>query len=80
MTLVPNPKLNDNQKAMVEKDFGMSDGRFRISVRKALAHYTLQRYQVAVTVDETTDEFKFPIILLDSDKKKMSPYLFGSES
>ena len=80
LTLVPNPKLNDSQKVMVEKDFGMSDGRFRISVRKALAHYTLQRYQAAITVDETADEFKFPIILLDSDRKKLSPYLFDSES
>ena len=80
LTLVPNPKLNDRQKAMVEKDFGMSDGRFRISVRKALAHYTLQRYQAAITANETVDEFKFPIILLDSDRKKLSPYLFDSES
>lgn len=80
LTLVPNPKLSDGQKALVEKDFGMPEGRLQISVRKALAHYTLQRYQAAITVDEAADEFKFPIILLDSDRKKLSPYLFGSES
>ena len=80
LTIVPNPKLNDGQKALVEKDFGMPDGRLQISVRKALAHYTLQRYQAATTVDHAADEFKFPIILLDSDQKKLSPFLFGSES
>ena len=58
----------------------MPDGRFRISVRKALAHYTLQRYQATITVDEAADEYKFPIIILDSDRTKMSPYLFDSES
>ncbi len=41
----------------------MPDGRFWISVRKALAHYTLRRYQATITVDEAADEFKFPIIL-----------------
>jgi len=80
LTLVPNPKLNDGQKALVEKDFGMPDGRLQMTVRKALAHYTLQRYQVAISVDEVGDEFKFPIILLESDRRKLSPYLFGSES
>jgi len=80
LTLVPNPKLNEGQKALVEKDFGMPDGRLQISVRKALAHYTLQRYQVAITVDEADDEFKYPVILLDTDRKQLSPYLFGAES
>lgn len=80
LSIVPNPKLNDGQKALVEKDFGMQDGKLQISVRKALIHYTLQRYQTAITVDEAVDEFKFPIILLDSDPKKLSPYLLGSES
>ena len=80
LTLVANPKLNDGQKALVEKDFGMPDGRLQLSVRKALAHYTLQRYQAAISIDETADEFKYPIILQDSDRKKLSPYLFSSES
>ncbi len=80
LTLVANPQLNDGQKALVEKDFGMPDGRLQLSVRKALAHYTLQRYQVAISIDEAADEFKYPIILQDSDRKKLSPYLFSSES
>lgn len=79
LTLLPNPKLNDGQKAIVEKDYGMPDGRLQISVRKALAHYSLQRYQAAISVDEAADEYKFPVVLLDSDRKKISPYLFSPE-
>lgn len=79
LTIVPNPKLNDGQKAIVEKDYGMPDGRLQITVRKALAHYSLQRYQAAITVDEAADEYKFPIILIDTDRKKLSPYLFSTE-
>lgn len=80
LTIVPNPKLNEGQKALVEKDFGMPDGRLQISVRKALAHYTLQRYQAAITLNEAEDEVKFPIILLASDRKKVRPFLFGAVS
>lgn len=76
LTLIPNPKLNDGQKALVEKDFGMPDGRLQLSVRKAIAHYTLQRYQAAITENEAADEFKFPIMLQVLDRKKLSPYLF----
>ena len=77
LTLIPNTKLNDGQKALVEKDFGMPDGRLQLSVRKALAHYTLQRYQAAITPEEAVDERQYPIQLLESDRKKLSPYLFG---
>lgn len=80
LTLVPNPKLNDKQKTVVEKDFGMPDGRLQIRTRKALAHYTLQRYQAAITVDEAADELKFPIILLEADRKRMTPLMFGAEA
>jgi predicted DNA-binding transcriptional regulator YafY len=80
VTLMPNPRLNEGQKALVEKDFGMPDGRLQISVRKALAHYTLQRYQVATTATEELDEFKFPIVLQDSDREELGPYLFGPKT
>lgn len=60
LTLIPNPKLNEAQKALVEKDFGMPDGRLQIPVKKALAHYTLQRYQAAITLAEAEDALKYP--------------------
>ncbi len=80
LTLIPNPKLSVEQKALVERDFGMPDGRLQIYVRKALAHYSLQRYQAAITLDEADDTLKFPIVLQDADWKKLTPYLFESES
>jgi predicted DNA-binding transcriptional regulator YafY len=80
LTLIPNTKLNDGQKALVEKDFGMPDGRLQLSVRKALAHYTLQRYQAAIAPKEADNEFQYPIQLLESDRKKLNPYLFAQSS
>jgi len=80
LTLIPNSKLTDGQKALVEKDYGMPDGRLQLTVRKALAHYTLQRYQAAITRDDAEDEFKHPIQLLESDLKKISPYLFSANA
>lgn len=80
LTLIPNTKLSDDQKALVEKDFGMTDGRLQLSVRKALAHYTLQRYQVAISPKEVDSKLQYPIQLLESDRKKLNPYLFAQSS
>ncbi len=80
LTLMPNPQLTPPQKALVEKDFGMPDGRLQISVRKALAHYTLQRYQAALTLDEAQDALKYPLVLQASDIEKLSAYLFNQAS
>ena len=80
LTLLPNAKLSDVQKAIVEKDFGMPDGRLQLFVRKALAHYTLQRYQVAISPKEADNKYQYPIQLLESDRKKLNPYLFTQNS
>lgn len=80
LTLIPNPKLNEAQKALVEKDFGMPDGRLQIPVKKALAHYTLQRYQAAITLAEADDALKYPLVLQRSDIEKLSSYLFDQAS
>jgi hypothetical protein len=63
---------------LVEKDFGMPDGRLQLSVRKSLAHYTLQRYQAGITADDAGDEFKYPVVLQELDREKLRPYLFDS--
>lgn len=78
LSLVPNSRLSEWQKSLIEQDFGMGDGRLQISVRKALAQYTLQRYQAAITEEEAADAVRFPIQLIDTDRKKLSPYLFGA--
>ena len=39
----PHPKLSDAQKKVIALDYGMRDGKTRITVRKALLYYTLKR-------------------------------------
>ncbi|MEB5477556.1 helix-turn-helix transcriptional regulator [Acinetobacter pollinis] len=76
LTLIPNPNLSEPQKLLVEKDFGIPDGRLQIFVKKALANYTLQRYQVATTLEEAKEFFKYPLILQVSDIEKLPSYHF----
>ena len=78
ITLVPNTQLNDGQKSLVEKDYGMPDGRLQLRVRKSLAHYTLQRYQAAVTEEEIANFSQYHVQLIESDRQSLYPYLFGS--
>ena len=78
ITLTPNEKLSAHQKALVERDFCLPDGRLVLSVRRALAHYTLQRYQAAVAEDEAASFTKYPLQLQASDRAKIGPYLFGN--
>lgn len=78
ITLVPNSGLSPKQQALVEKDYGMPDGRMQLSVRKALAHYTLHRYQAAITAEEAENAKQFPLQLMVSDRAKLNPYLFST--
>ena len=80
ITLVPNTQLTDGQKTLVEKDYGMPEGRLQLRVRKSLAHYTLQRYQAAITDEEIANSSQYHIQLMEQDRKKLYPYLFGSNS
>jgi predicted DNA-binding transcriptional regulator YafY len=79
LNIVPNAALSEDQQRMVEKDYAMQDGRLQIIIRKALAHYTLQRYQAAILPEEATQGKKFQIMLLETDRDKLGPYLFGSQ-
>ena len=80
LTLVPNRNLSEAQRSLVERDYGIADGRLRIKVKKALAHYTLQRYQAAIS-EEQIERFKeHPLQLLPSDLPQVKSYLFGTEA
>jgi predicted DNA-binding transcriptional regulator YafY len=79
LSLIPNLLLTDAQKTLVERDFGMPEGRLQLTVRKALAHYTLQRYQAAITEQEAERVREHPLQLLPGDRTKLEPYLFGRE-
>jgi len=39
----PHPDLSDNQRRAIEMDYGMEEGRAKISVRRALLFYALKR-------------------------------------
>lgn len=42
----PDWRLNAAQKAIIETDFGMTQGQLVVSSRRALVKYVLQRYQI----------------------------------
>ncbi|WP_028628830.1 WYL domain-containing protein [Metapseudomonas resinovorans] len=42
----PDPRLKPSQKALIEVDYGMQDGRLVLDTRGALVQYVLQRYQI----------------------------------
>ncbi|MGE8045563.1 helix-turn-helix transcriptional regulator [Pseudomonas monteilii] len=44
--LKPDPRLDATQKAIIEGDYGMLNGRLEIPSRQALVKYVLQRYQI----------------------------------
>ena len=52
LNIIPNQNLNDQQQLLVAKDFVMTKGILKMKVKKALIHYTLQRYQVAINESE----------------------------
>lgn len=44
--LTPDPRLRPEQRAIIETDYGMAEGKLVIHTRGALAQYVLQRYQI----------------------------------
>jgi predicted DNA-binding transcriptional regulator YafY len=80
ITLVPNTQLTDNQKTLVEKDYGMPEGRLQLRVRQSLAHYTLQRYQAAITDEEIANSNQHHVQLIEPDRKNLYPHLFVRSS
>ena len=44
--IIPDERLVPAQRAIIEKDFGMVDGKLEISSRQAMVKYVLQRYQI----------------------------------
>ncbi|MDT4878217.1 hypothetical protein FQZ97_1137980 [compost metagenome] len=45
----PDSRLKPEQRAIIEADYGMQDGRLVIETRGALGQYVLQRYQIDPT-------------------------------
>jgi len=77
--MIPNQRLSDAQQSLVARDYAMTNGQLSITVRKALAHYTLQRYQAAITDEQCSRVAEHPLQLSAADRELLSPYLFGGE-
>lgn len=80
VALIANEHLSSEQRALVERDYGMPDGRLQISARKALIHYTLHRFQAAITDEQSSQPFAYPLQLLPADRDRIAAYLFGREA
>ncbi len=46
VVIEPDPRLKPQQRAIIEQDFGMQDGRLLIASRGALVQYVLQRFHI----------------------------------
>jgi predicted DNA-binding transcriptional regulator YafY len=51
ITIRPHPKLSDGQRAAIEADYGMTDGKLTAEVRRALKFYVLRRLGLDVKPD-----------------------------
>ena len=43
LEIAPHPELSENQKKVIALDYGMRDGRAKITVRRAFLYYALKR-------------------------------------
>lgn len=63
LNIVPNQHLSQAQQTLIANDFAMKKGVLSLKVKKALVHYTLQRYQVGITEVEQKQVQQYPLIL-----------------
>jgi len=80
LTLIPNQQLSPAQRALIERDYAMPEGRLQLSTRQALSLYVLQRYQAAITDEQCQRGREHPLQLLKSDRKKLSGLVRDEEA
>ena len=68
----PDSRLNTAQQAIIETDFGMTDGQLVVASRKALVRYVLRRYQIDPRNLTTTPEAQQIVV---SNLKELRPWL-----
>lgn len=78
LRLIPNLLLTAEQQALVAHDFAMTNQQLVLTVRQALAQYSLQRYQAATEEKEVVNHKKYPLQLHPEDREKLNPHSFGS--
>ena len=77
LSIEANRQLSADQRRLVEKDFGMTNGALELTVRKALAHYALQRFQAGITDSDLSDMYRFPITVTSKTQSELNDFLFG---
>lgn len=71
--LIPDQRLSDTQKKVIEKDYGMEDGRLELITRGPLVRYTLQAFNIDPTKLEPKPEAQQLVI---KNLAELQPYLF----
>jgi len=61
--VIPNPGLSEGQKAIIAKDYAMSDGLLLITQRIPLMHYALERMQVSYNGEHQQHPLLYPLVL-----------------
>ncbi len=64
LTIAANPRLGEDQKRIIERDYGMQDGRAEIATRRALLFYTKLRLGLDLDPDARRPEDQH-IVLID---------------
>ncbi|MNN82055.1 hypothetical protein D3C81_1989440 [compost metagenome] len=67
-------RLNAAQKAIIETDFGMTDGQLVVPSRRALVKYVLQRYQIDPRNQATNPEAQQ---IVATNLKELRPWLMN---
>lgn len=78
--LIANPRLNPAQQPLIARDYAMNRGVLTIKCRQALAHYSLQRYPAAITLEQRGDPLAYPLTVHPDDMPQLQPVLFNSET
>jgi hypothetical protein len=54
--LIPDLRLNEKQRAVIEKDYAMSDGVLRIATNASLVRYVLDTYNIDIHVQKSNPQ------------------------
>ncbi|EGQ8551978.1 WYL domain-containing protein, partial [Vibrio parahaemolyticus] len=53
---VPDPRLNEKQKKVIEKDYAMSDGVLSIATNASLIRYVLDAYSIDIHTQKSNPQ------------------------
>lgn len=70
--LIPDPRLNEKQKSVVEKDYGMSNGILNIATNASLIRYVLDTYNIDIHIQKANPQEQ-QIVVGNMDELK--PYI-----